>query len=279
MHRETSLYRQIACCRRVRKANIDTLHRVHELNRRFAVESPAGGCYTLGWEETARLSQHCGVKGIESMATVRIIYDNVSFLPALEADWGFATLIEAHQKTILFDTGSNGRILLENMRILEIDPQSISDVFVSHSHFDHVGGLSHFLNENNSVTLHAPTSFRGVRSAERVVYYDRPKEIYPGLYTTGELDGIEQSLAIQSETGFVLIVGCSHPSMDSIVSSVESFGPVHGIIGGLHGFDRLELFSGFGLICPAHCTKHTDRIRERFPGAFIPAGAGKVIQF
>ena len=38
--------------------------------------------------------------------------------------------------SILFDTGAQGRILLSNLKALEIDPLSIDLVFISHGHFD-----------------------------------------------------------------------------------------------------------------------------------------------
>jgi len=62
------------------------------------------------------------------MVKVTIIYDNTAFDKTLEADWGFAALIEAYGRTLLFDTGANGEILLRNMRVLKIDPLRISDL-------------------------------------------------------------------------------------------------------------------------------------------------------
>ena len=75
---------------------------------------------------------------------VTIIYDNTSARPELQADWGFSALVEAKGKRILFDTGADGRILLSNMEKLKIDPKEIEDVFISHLHWDHTGGLSAF---------------------------------------------------------------------------------------------------------------------------------------
>ncbi|MBN1408692.1 MAG: MBL fold metallo-hydrolase [Calditrichaceae bacterium] len=211
------------------------------------------------------------------MAKIQIIYDNTTLNNSLKADWGFSALISAHNKTILFDTGGNGQILLENMQKLSISPESISDVFISHSHFDHIGGLSHFLNENNNVTVHVPKSFRGVRSAEKVVYYDHPVQLFSGLYTTGELDGIEQSMVIETAKGLLIIAGCSHPPMEKIINAAKTFGSVFGIIGGLHGFDQFDLFKNFELICPTHCTQYIKEIKNRFPHSFIEGGAGRVI--
>lgn len=207
-----------------------------------------------------------------------IIYDNETQNPHLKADWGFAALIEAHDKTILFDTGGNGRILLENMQSLKLDPMLVNDIFISHYHFDHTGGLSHFLNENSEVIVHAPQSFRGVRSAKKVLYYNKPIKLFNGFYTTGELDNIEQALIVETIKGLVLVVGCSHPPMEQIISAAQHFGKIYGIIGGLHGFDKYELLKDFGLICPTHCTQNIIKIKEHYPESFFEGGAGCIIE-
>jgi len=127
---------------------------------------------------------------------VIIIYDNTVFRNDLRADWGFAALVEANGKTVLFDTGASGSILLANMGKLGIDPNRISDVFISHAHFDHTGGLSPFLDLNPDVSVWVPRSFRGLRHAKSIIAVDASRKLYDGLHTTGELAGIEQSLCV-----------------------------------------------------------------------------------
>ena len=51
-----------------------------------------------------------------------ILYDNIAGDSRLKPDWGFAALVEYGGHTLLFDTGANGSILLDNMRQLSVDP-------------------------------------------------------------------------------------------------------------------------------------------------------------
>ena len=206
-----------------------------------------------------------------------IIYDNTSFKEDLKADWGFSALIEIGSRNILFDTGANGEILLNNMEKLNIDPKDIQDVFISHYHWDHTGGLNSFLKENNNVKLWIPPSFRIKGKAKDVAIVKEPTELYSGVYSTGELEGIEQSLCIKTEKGIVVIVGCSHPDMRHILKVASTFGELYGIIGGMHGTDPSSL-KGLKLICPTHCTMYKREIKALYPKSYVEGGAGKVIE-
>jgi len=209
---------------------------------------------------------------------VTIVYDNTTTRRNLRADWGFACYLETKKNEILFDTGANGKILLHNMKNLGIDPKVIDTVFISHNHFDHIGGLSAFLNENPDVTIYAPDSLRGVRHAKKVVLIRKTQKIGDGLFTTGVLENIEQSLVIQTAKGLVLIVGCSHPNMATILDAASQFGKVYAIIGGLHGFHQYDLFKDLKLICPTHCTQHIAEIKSIYPDKYVEGGVGKVIE-
>jgi 7,8-dihydropterin-6-yl-methyl-4-(beta-D-ribofuranosyl)aminobenzene 5'-phosphate synthase len=208
---------------------------------------------------------------------ITIIYDNTAFRKDLQADWGFSALIEGKKRKILFDTGGRGSILLSNMKYLGIAPKEIDDIFISHSHFDHTGGLSAFLDHNNEVKVWVPHSFRGVKNVKEVIEIKDAGELYEGIYSTGELEGIEQSLCIKSQKGIVIIAGCSHPPMEYIISTASEFGRVYGIIGGLHG-NRPESLKGLGLICGTHCTQYKREIKSLYPEQYTDGGAGKIIE-
>ena len=54
---------------------------------------------------------------------------------------GLSYLIELGGKTVLFDAGDQGHILVHNMNLLNIDPNSIDLLVLSHGHWDHTFGL------------------------------------------------------------------------------------------------------------------------------------------
>ena len=208
---------------------------------------------------------------------ITIIYDNTTFREDLKADWGFSSFVEVKKRKILFDTGANGDILLSNMEKLKINPQNIEDIFISHPHLDHVGGLSSFLRLNNKVKLWIPSYFAEAKNAREVIEVKKPTKLYEGIYSTGELEGIEQSLCVETEKGIVIIAGCSHPRMEHILKTASQFGKVYGIIGGLHG-TRPESLKDLDLICPTHCTQYKSEIKSRYPEKYIEGGAGKIIE-
>lgn len=212
---------------------------------------------------------------------ITIIYDN-NAEKGLEADWGFSCLIE-NEKKILFDTGANGRILLGNMKKLGIDAKNIDEVFISHSHFDHTGGLAEFLGVNEKAKIYIPSSFRGVKNRE-VIEIKEPKKIHHDLFSTGELDGIEQSLVINTEKGLVVIAGCSHPGVDRIMERAKEIGrpigqeKIYAVIGGYHGFSKFDKLEEVEYIGACHCTQYKREIKEKYPDRFREIKAGSIIQ-
>jgi len=208
---------------------------------------------------------------------VTIIYDNTSARSDLQADWGFSALVEIKGRRILFDTGADGDILLSNMKELKINPEKIEDVFISHPHWDHTGGLSSFLQLNNKVKLWIPSYFPEAKNAREVIEVKKPTKLYEGIYSTGELEGIEQSLCVETEKGIVIIAGCSHPRMEHILEAASQFGKVYGIIGGLHGTKPGSL-KDLELICSTHCTQYKSEIKSLYPKKYVEGGAGKIIE-
>ena len=213
-----------------------------------------------------------------------VVYDNEA-KEGFISDWGFSCLIETGERKILFDTGASGEILAHNLHQLGIRKEEIAIIALSHKHWDHIGGLDAVLHPGVAVCL--PSSLplglkkRVTKKAAIVVEVSEPKEIMPGVYTTGAF-GVpvkEQSLVLDTEGGAVVLTGCGHPGLENIFEVAKAFGELYGVIGGFHGFDKLELLQELKLIMPCHGTIHKKEILEMYPEKVVRCGAGKVIEF
>ena len=229
--------------------------------------------------------------------TLNVVYDNDSHDKRLKTDWGFSCLIEDGENTILFDTGGNHNILLDNMKRLGINIADINVVFVSHIHADHTGGLAGFLKKNSGVTVYLPLSFPESFKGEardtgaKVVTVNAATEILPGIYSTGEL-GIaikEQTLIVDTDKGLVIVTGCSHPGIVTIIERARELVPdkdIYLVIGGWHLDDASEdeldlIYNHFRKnkvikVAPCHCSGEMARrfFQHHYKDDFISCGTG-----
>jgi 7,8-dihydropterin-6-yl-methyl-4-(beta-D-ribofuranosyl)aminobenzene 5'-phosphate synthase len=127
-------------------------------------------------------------------------------------EWGFAALVEVDGHRILFDTGMHPDVVLKNAQTLKLDLTTVPEVILSHSHWDHVGGL---LALRQSVLPGSPDALARVHVGEGIFYprtegdmhvetnpmilikpqyeqtggafvaHDRPTQLYPGVWLTG----------------------------------------------------------------------------------------------
>lgn len=200
---------------------------------------------------------------------VIIVYDN-NAMPGFKSGWGFSCLIETEEKRrMLFDTGDNPKKLLFNLNKLKIKPKEIDALVISHEHWDHTGGMPGILKANPGIKVIMPNAFSG------------PEQIEKNIYTTGPLlnSVMEQSLAVSSLKGNIVITGCAHPGIKRILQAASGFGRIYGIIGGFHGFSDYELLKDMGFIGACHCTQHIKEIKKQFPNQYKEVRAGDVLLF
>jgi len=210
---------------------------------------------------------------------ITTVYDNEVTEEGLKADWGFSAFIESEGLSpILFDTGADGPTLLHNMRELGINPRDIGIIVISHAHGDHTGGLSAILKENETAELYIPSSFHLSATGRKVTIVKDAIQICQDVFSTGELGGVEQSLALKTGKGIFVVVGCSHPGVGDILRAASNFGKLYGIAGGFHGSRDFKAFDNLSLIYPCHCTQCKNEILNSFKDKAFKCGAGLEIE-
>lgn len=134
----------------------------------------------------------------------------------------------------------------------------------------------------------------------KFTWVTKTMEAAPGFYlillkgTWGvDLDVMEVSLAIDTPEGIVLVVGCSHPTIEKIVAAageVIPHKPVHLIVGGMHLLSATDdeiarvataLHDAWKVewIAPAHCTGEPAFaiLQKSFGGRYLYAGLGTTL--
>ena len=201
------------------------------------------------------------VEDLGSTRTLRILplIDFHTSDPGLDTEVGVSYLIETDDRRILFDVGQNTNSespspLERNMKALGIDLASVDTVFISHNHFDHVGGMKWqrmrtfsmgteqmpFPNPRTRAIVPTQMTYPGLEP-ERAV---GPMRLGEGIASTGAIPRQlvigwieEQSLVVNVEgLGAVLIVGCGHQPVPNLVERYEAAfaEPLYGVVGGLH---------------------------------------------
>lgn len=93
----------------------------------------------------------------EMMKVITLIENHTSRRD-LKAEHGLSFLIEDGTEKILFDTGSSGAVW-DNAKKLGIRPETITCAVLSHSHYDHAGGLMEGVSRGLSCPLVAGEGF------------------------------------------------------------------------------------------------------------------------
>jgi len=205
---------------------------------------------------------------------ITVVYDNHAGPAPLRAEWGFACLIEYREERILFDAGGDAEILRANLSALNLAPEGVRDLFLSHIHWDHVSGREIFRRNVPGVRVYLlkafpqelKQSFAGW--ASEVVEVKGPVPVGGIALSTGPM-GLrirEQALLIPTTEGTIAITGCAHPGPLSVLKRARKLlgRDAYLLIGGFHMMDlgeakrrkAVQEMNTFPLtlVAPGHCT-------------------------
>lgn len=231
---------------------------------------------------------------------LHVVFNNIPHKAGLKTSWGFACLIEGLDKTVLFDTGGDGDILLSNMQQLKLDAATVDIVVLSHIHADHTGGLGAFLSRNHDVTIYMPESFPASFQQEltqlgaAIETISKPQRLFDSVHSTGEMGQAikEQALIVDTLQGLIVMSGCAHPNIADMAEQAQVYlgKNIYLLMGGFHlgGSSHAEIEAiikrlkalGVSKVAPSHCTGEIAirLFREAWTDDFIEGGLGAVIE-
>jgi 7,8-dihydropterin-6-yl-methyl-4-(beta-D-ribofuranosyl)aminobenzene 5'-phosphate synthase len=154
---------------------------------------------------------------LDSLQVTVVAEDSVLYESPLLGQHGISLFLEARRggatKNVLVDVAQNPQALLENMKHLRIQPQSIDMIVITHCHYDHTQGLVRVLDEirrSDLPVIAHPGLFRlnfveepflrhvGVMSGDapdkiaahggRLFESRQSLQLLPGLFTSGEIE-------------------------------------------------------------------------------------------
>ena len=234
---------------------------------------------------------------------ITTLAENLTMTSCL-GQWGLSFLIElvdarGDDRKVVFDTGMHKESLLHNIKQLKVNLGDVDCVVISHGHGDHTaatvevveatGGVKvfahphtflprHHEDERGKRRRHGVPKGQGIDEIEsaggEVFLTAEPKEIVPGVYTTGQIEritsferamplseGEKRIILVEGEeiddqimddqalwmdvkgAGPFIVTGCAHAGPINTLLQVQRiglFGRIYGFIGGTHLVGRSD---------------------------------------
>ena len=83
---------------------------------------------------------------------ISMIMNDIS-TPPLTSEHGLSLFIETNHHNILFDMGKSN-LFMQNAAMMKLDISKVDVAILSHGHYDHGGGLPHFMEKNSRASIY-----------------------------------------------------------------------------------------------------------------------------
>ncbi|MCK9467132.1 MAG: MBL fold metallo-hydrolase [Candidatus Absconditabacterales bacterium] len=235
-------------------------------------------------------------------SSITIVAENTCLMNNILAQHGVSFWIKYYGKNYLFDCAQIFEGLEYNFKELNLNPEKLDGIIISHDHYDHVHALPKFIEKYKTKKIYVPKDFKSLEN-KNIIKVDNYWEIEKGFFLTGSMDGgnaKEQSAILDfGKKGIMIIVGCSHPGIINIVENaikITGNKKIMGIIGGLHlvesSYEEIMNIVEYlkkidiSFIIPGHCTGNdaVNILRKELPEKIKTSlmgsiGAGNSVEF
>ena len=233
---------------------------------------------------------------------VKILFDKQALNRNLCTGWGVSFLID---NAILFDTGEDGKLLINNIHQLGLGIDKVQAIVISHDHWDHTGGLWEILKRKQFRVYGCPNFSDGFKRRVKdfnseFISVGKVTNVFEGIYLTGEIPALyagtkiaEQAMIIKTSKGICVLTGCSHPGIVKILKKIKSEFPkdkFYLVAGGFHLFQQeerlvkimVEEFKKMQVkkVGPTHCTGRyaEDIFKAQYKNDFISVKVGQTLE-
>jgi 7,8-dihydropterin-6-yl-methyl-4-(beta-D-ribofuranosyl)aminobenzene 5'-phosphate synthase len=189
-----------------------------------------------------------------------------------QAEHGLSYLVE-YDSTVLFDAGQSD-LFLKNAKVLEVPISDVSHVVLSHGHYDHGNGLTHFggkplvchpqvftsrFTGKQRKPIGIKASKAELASKYNLVLSDGVYKLSPNMYYLGQIPRTvsfenqtqtfylennepdpltdDSALAITTSKGLFIVSGCAHAGICNTIvyaQNITGVKKVWGVFGGFH---------------------------------------------
>ncbi len=132
---------------------------------------------------------------------LKTLVENTVVSDDFRGEHGLSLYLETKDHRILMDVGESS-LYAENAAKMQVDLTAVDTVVISHAHYDHGGGLKHFLTKNHQATVYVSAhGFENYYAQKpdgetKYIGMDKSLEKHPQIKLTGEREKISDALEI-----------------------------------------------------------------------------------